>query len=265
MIVIDSHAHLNMEEFDDDRDLVIEKAFEKGIGAILCPIEVTEEKSISIGLDLTEKYSNIIAAAGVHPHLAKDFTQESENKIMTIAQNKQIKAVGEIGLDFHYSFSDPSDQIRVFRRQINLADKLGIPVIIHSRNAANEVISILEETKFQSGGVLHCFTEDRDFARFILDAGFYISFSGILTYPNALNVREAAIFAPLDRILIETDSPYLTPVPYRRKVHRNEPVYVKEIAKYLAELKNISLEDLAARTTENFKNLFRFEIREVEC
>jgi TatD DNase family protein len=182
-----------------------------------------------------------------------------------MVQKKQINAVGEIGLDFFYNFSEPSDQIDVFRHQMNLADKLGFPVIIHSRNAANEVIQVIEEIKFQSGGVLHCFTEDLDFARAMLDFGFYISFSGILTYPNAIKVREAAIFTPLDRILIETDSPYLTPAPFRRKIKRNEPVYVKEIAKYLAELKNISLEKLTACTTKNFKNLFRFEIPEVEC
>ena len=260
MIIIDSHAHLNMDEFDDDRDLVIEKAFKNGIGAVLCPIEVTDEKNISIGLDLTKKYSQIIAGAGVHPHLAKNFSPESEQKITIMAQKKQINAVGEIGLDFHYNFSEPSDQMEVFRLQLNLADRLGIPVIIHSRNAAKEVIKVLEETNFQSGGVLHCFTEGLDFARNLLDAGFYISFSGIVTYPSAWNVREAAIFTPLDKILIETDSPYLTPVPYRKKIPRNEPVYVKEIAKYLAELKKISLETLAEHTTENFKHLFRFEI-----
>jgi TatD DNase family protein len=265
MIIVDSHAHLNMDEFEGDRETVIENAWKNGIRAILCPIEVTEEKSISIGLELAEKYPHVIVAAGVHPHLAKNFTPESEDKIMTMVQKKQIKAVGEIGLDFFYNFSEPSDQIDVFRRQMNLADKLGFPVIIHSRKAANEVIRVIEETNFQSGGVLHCFTENLEFARTMLDHGFYISFSGILTYPSALNVREAAIFTPLDKILIETDSPYLTPVPYRRKIQRNEPLYVKEIAKYLAELKKISLETLAEQTTENFKHLFRFEIPELEC
>jgi len=265
MIIIDSHAHLNMDEFDDDRDLVIEKAFEKGIGAILCPIEATEEKSIFIGLGLTEKYSHIIAAAGVHPHLAKDYTSESEDKIAALAQKKQIKAVGEIGLDFHYNYSEPSNQIKVFCRQLNLAERIKLPVIIHSRKASDKVVQSIEETKFRSGGVLHCFTENLDFARTMLDSGFYISFSGIVTYPNAVNVREAALFTPLDRLLIETDSPYLTPVPYRRKTQRNEPVYVKETAKYLSELKNVPLEDLAASTTENFKNLFKFEFPEVEC
>jgi len=265
MIIVDSHAHLNMDEFDDDRDNVIKTAWKNGIKAILCPIEVTEKKSISIGLDLTQKYSHIIAAAGVHPHLAKNFTPESEDIIMTMIRKKQIQGVGEIGLDFFYNFSEQSDQIDVFRRQMNLADNLGFPVIIHSRNAANEVIKVIKETNFQSGGVLHCFTENIDFARIMLDAGFYISFSGILTYPKALDIREAAIFIPLNRILIETDSPYLTPVPYRRKIQRNEPAYVKEIAKYLAELKKISLETLAEQTTENFKHLFRFEIPELEC
>jgi TatD DNase family protein len=265
MIVIDSHAHLNMDEFDNDRDLVIERAFGNGIGGVLCPIEATEAKSISIGLDLTEKYSQIIAGAGVHPHLARNFTPESEQKITIMAQKKQIKALGEIGLDFHYNFSDSSDQIEVFRRQMDLAEKLLLPVIIHSRDAANEISRIIKETGFQSGGVLHCFTEDLDFARLMLDAGFYISFSGILTYPSAIKVREAAIYTPLDRILVETDSPYLTPVPFRRKIQRNEPVYVKEIAQYLAELRNIPLEDLAAQTTENFKNLFQFEIPEAGC
>jgi TatD DNase family protein len=254
-----------MEEFDNDRDEVIEKAFKAGVRAILCPAEITDKKNLNTTFVLTKKYSNIIAAAGAHPHQAKKFTPENAAHIKTLAETKQIHAIGEIGLDFFYNHSSSKQQIIAFRKQLNIAQKLKqlniaqklkLPAVIHSRSASDEIISAIKEENFTCGGVLHCFTEDWEFARQVLKLGFFISFSGILTFPRAHSIREAARKITLDKLLVETDSPFLTPVPYRGKIKRNEPVYVKETAKFLAELKNISFEEVAAVTSRNFKTCF---------
>jgi len=257
--LVDSHAHLSMEDFDNDRDEVIEKAFKAGVRAILCPAEITDKKNLNTTFMLTKKYSNIFAAAGAHPHQAKKFYPENAAHIKTLAKTEQIHAIGEIGLDFFYNHSSPKQQIKVFRQQLNIAQKLNLPVVIHSRSASNEVISALKGEKFTCGGVLHCFTEDWEFARQVLKLGLYISFSGILTFPMAHSIREAARKIPLNKLLVETDSPFLTPIPYRGKIKRNEPVYVKETAKFLAELKNTSFKEVAAVTSRNFKTCFRLK------
>lgn len=249
-----------MEEFDLDRDSVIQEAFEAGIIAILCPGEVSDIRSFKTTLDMTAKYPNILAALGVHPHCAKDFTPESARKIQRAAENKQIQAVGEIGLDFHYNFSPPELQIRVFRTQLNLAQELGLPVIIHCRLGADKITQCIVEERYTRGGILHCFTESSRFAQDMFEHAFYISFSGIITFPKAHDLREVAKTLPLERLLIETDSPYLTPVPYRGQVKRNKPVYLKETALNLAALRQMSIEEFALMTTKNFENCFRFEI-----
>jgi TatD DNase family protein len=259
--LVDSHAHLSLEDFDHDRDEVIQKSLKAGILAILCPGEVTDPKNLRITLEVATKYSSILAAAGVHPHHAKDFTQESAHKIESLAQKKQIRAIGEIGLDFHYNFSSPEQQIAAFRAQLNLAQQLNLPVIIHSRTAADTVAQCIDEEGFTQGGILHCFTESFEFAQDMLACAFYISFSGIITFPKAHLLREVAKKLPLDRLLIETDSPYLAPVPYRGRVKRNEPVYVKETALNLAGLKGVPIEQLAEATTKNFENCFQIELK----
>jgi TatD DNase family protein len=182
-----------------------------------------------------------------------------------LAKDKHILAVGEIGLDFHYNFSPPDVQIEVFKKQLNIAQEIGLPVIIHSRNAKNEVLNVVKEEKFAQGGILHCFTEDWDFAAAMIEYNFLISFSGILTFPKAHSLRDVAIQTPLEKLLVETDSPYLVPVPYRGKIQRNEPVYVKETARSLAGLKNVSLDLLAEKTTSNFESLFQIEIQNPRC
>ncbi len=176
--------------------------------------------------------------------------------LQELTAQKKIMAVGETGLDFHYNFSLPEDQIQVFRTQLNIAQELGLPVVVHSRKAAQDIASAIEEEDFEQGGVLHCFTEDWEFAKRMLDRNFLVSFSGIVTYPNAQSVREVAKKLPLKKILIETDSPYLVPVPYRGKVKRNEPYYVKEVARVLNEIKQVSLEEIARTTSDNFASLF---------
>jgi len=260
-IFVDSHAHLDMQEFDKDRHEVIERAFNEGVKAILCPADLTNPQGIQTTLDMTGTYENIIAAAGVHPHQAKDFSPEFSLKTEELARSEKIKAVGEIGLDFHYNFSPVSQQEEVFRHQLATAQKTGLPVIIHSRNSGMKTAQAVEEEHFTQGGVLHCFTEDWELAKWMLDRNFYISFSGILTFPKAHQIREIAIKIPMERILIETDSPYLVPSPFRGRIKRNEPVYVKETARVLAELKKISLDELAEKTTFNFQALFKFEIK----
>ncbi len=254
-----------MSAFDEDRFDVIQSAFQEGIKAILCPAEITESESIHITTELTRTYKSIFASGGVHPHKAKDFTAESLTKIESLAEDKKIHAVGEIGLDFHYNLSPPDYQVLAFRQQLNLAQKLDLPVIIHSRKASQSIIDCIEEEKYTRGGVLHCFTGDWNFAQKMLDKNFFISFSGIVTFPKAHELREVARKMPLDHLLIETDSPFLAPVPFRGKIKRNEPKFVKDIAQFIAEIKNISWPDFSDQTTLNFSTLFGIEISNLRC
>jgi len=260
---VDSHAHLDMEEFDDDRNEVIQRAHQDGVIAVLCPADLTNQKSTQTTLDLIEKNKNITASAGVHPHQAKLFTPDHTQKIEELAREKKIMAVGEIGLDFFYNHSPPLEQESAFRHQLAAAQKIGLPVIVHSRNSGMRTAQAVEEEHFMEGGVLHCFTEDWELAKHMLDQNFYISFSGILTFPKADPLREVAQKIPLDKILVETDSPFLVPSPYRGRIKRNEPAYVIETAKVLAELKRVSLGELAEITTRNFETLFKFEIKKM--
>lgn len=252
---VDSHAHLDMDDFDPDRDQVVEKAFKAGVKAILCPADVTSLRSLEITFELTEKHEGLSVAAGIHPHKAKYFKPDFTQKIRKLASAKKIVAVGEIGLDFHYNLSNPQDQRETFRSQLNLARELALPVIIHSRKAGLDLVKAVKEERFTQGGILHCFTEDLNTAKSMIDYNFFISFSGILSFPKAQPLREVAQKIPLERLLVETDSPYLAPVPYRGK--RNEPSYVVEVAKILAALKKISLPELARVTTRNFTSIFK--------
>jgi TatD DNase family protein len=252
---IDSHAHLDMEDFDPDRDEVIRRAFAAGVMAVLCPADLTSDKSLRATLNIVAGHPSFLAAAGVHPHQAKLFSEDHARKLRDLGTGRTIAALGEIGLDFHYDFSTPEEQKRAFRDQLRLADELRLPVIIHSRLAGAEVATAVRKQGCRSGGILHCYTEDWDTARTMIDLGFYISFSGILTFPKAGSLREVAVKVPLDRLLIETDSPYLAPVPFRDR-KRNEPAFVVETARVLADLKRVSLEKLAEATTGNFFSLF---------
>ena len=260
MKLVDSHAHINVEDFQEDREQVISRAFHQGIQAILCPAEITDPKNYQVAHDLIENHTNIFVAAGAHPHDAKDFRPEMTSTLCSWAREKKICAVGEIGLDFHYNHSPPEVQKKVFRQQLNIAQDLDLPVVIHSRNAADEIARVIQEENFSNGGVIHCFSENWEFAKQMLDRNFYISFSGILTYPNAHSIREVAKKIPLEKTLIETDSPYLVPVPFRGRIKRNEPVYVKEVARALAEIHLIAIEEIARLTSQNFAALFPFEL-----
>ena len=257
MDIADSHAHLDMAEFGPDREEVVQRAWAGGVKAILCPIDLTVPESRTRILRLQQVFSWISAAAGIHPHQAQDFSTSHLEAIRRLAMAGKIAAVGEIGIDHHYNYSPPPVQAEVFRAQLRLAQELELPVVVHSRDAGKEILAAIEEEGFSRGGVLHCFTEDQETAERIIGLGFLVSFSGILTYPNAPSLRKIAAGLPLERILVETDSPYLVPQPLRGIKKRNEPLFVIETAKILAELKAITLEELAASTLRNYRSAFR--------
>ncbi len=257
MEIADSHAHLDMSEFDPDRKEAVGRAQAGGVKHILCPLDLTVPESLSRILDLKQEFPGIAAAAGIHPHQAKSYSPSHLEAIRRLAGASQISALGEIGLDHHYDYSPAAAQADVFRAQLRLARELGLPVIIHSREAGREILAAVKEEKFNCGGVLHCFTEDRETAEQMIEQGFFVSFSGILTYPSARNLREIAAGLPLDKILVETDSPYLVPQTLRSVRKRNEPLFVIETAKVLAGLKNVPLEEIAALTLRNYHAAFR--------
>ena len=252
--LVDSHAHLDMEEFDSDRPDVLQRARQAGVGPILCPIDIASRRSLDITLDLASREPAVLSAAGLHPHQARLFSPDLAAAVERLAGAKKILAVGEIGLDFHYDFSSPDEQRKAFREQLALARAVDLPVIIHSRNAGPEILRTVREERYVRGGVLHCFTEDWACAEGALDAGFFISFSGILTFPKAESLRQVAARIPSDRLLVETDAPYLAPVPYRGK--RNEPAYLAATAGVLAGLLDMPLDRFAETISRNFHALF---------
>jgi len=255
--MIDSHAHLDMEDFDLDRDLVFERAREAGVGTILSLAMIDEKRSYERAFALVEARPELYTAIGCHPHDAKIFDDwGGESRLEALARRPRLLAIGEIGLDYHYNSSPPETQREVFRRQIRSARALGLPVIVHHRDASSDLGTILEQEGVREvGGILHSFPADRETAERCLDEGLLISFSGILTFKSASALRDVARRIPLDRLLVETDCPYLAPVPHRGK--RNEPAFVRDTARMLAELQGVSVEAIERATDENFRRLFR--------
>ncbi len=254
-----------MPEFDPDRRETVERARAAGVVAILCPADLTREASLPAIAALAAEFPGVLAAAGVHAHQAKDFAPRHLDALKGLAARGAIRAVGEIGLDYHYDFSPPGAQREAFRGQLGIVAEAGLPVIIHSRLAGRDVLEAIDGEGFRGGGVLHCFTESWEIARAMLDRGFDVSFSGIVTFPKAGDLREVAARVPLDRLLIETDAPYLAPVPYRGSGRRNEPAWVVETARVLAGVRGLALEDLAETTTANFARRFPFEKTGTGC
>lgn len=258
--LVDSHAHIDMPDFNRDRTLVMDRACQQGVGRILCPLDLCSEESLKNGLKIKEDVgSQVFLAAGVHPHQAGQFNSGHLETLKKLAAEKKIIAVGEIGLDFYYNFSAPQKQEEVFRLQLELAAELNLPVVIHSRLAEKKLLELVPATGFNSRGILHCYTESLNTARKMIERGFMISFSGILTYPRAEALRETARQLPLDCLLVETDSPYLIPAPEKQRHKRNEPAFVISTARRLADLHQISLEKLAEITTTNFFSLFKLQ------
>jgi TatD DNase family protein len=243
-----------MPQFDDDRDAVVARAREAGVINMLVVGGVDEEGGHRRALRVAAELG-LPASAGIHPHEARLATAETYDELKKLAREGKIVALGELGLDFHYDYSPRDVQREVFRHQLRLAREVGIPVIIHTREADSETCDILEaEGAAQVGGVIHCFTGGEELARRALALGFYISFSGIVAFPRAEVIQEVARTAPEDRILVETDSPFLAPPPYRGK--RNEPAFVVEVARAVARLRGVPLEALGRVAEANFRRLF---------
>lgn len=255
MFLTDTHTHLDFPEFDGDREQIIEQALAAGVRTI---VNVgTDLDSSRAAVALAEAHPQIYAAVGVHPHDAKTMTEEMLEELRALASHPKVVAVGEIGLDFYRDLSPRDKQRQAFEQQLALAREIGKPVIIHDREAHKEVMAILRRWADgcqQSVGVLHCFSGNLAMAQEAIELGFYISIAGPVTFQNARRLRELVRQLPLERLLIETDCPYLTPHPHRGK--HNEPAYVKLVAQEVAHIKGLTLEKIARITSDNARELF---------
>lgn len=253
---IDSHCHLNFPELIENIDDVLAKMKLNGVTHALC-VSVDLDKLPQI-LDLAEHNDNLYASVGVHPDYELT-TEPSQNQLFSLAQHSKVIAIGETGLDYYRLKGDLEWQRERFRNHIRAAIECRKPLIIHTRSAATDTLQIMqEENAGQVGGVMHCFTETLEVAQAAIEMGFYISFSGIVTFKNALEIKKVAATIPLEKILIETDSPYLAPVPFRGKL--NQPAYVKHVAEEIARLRNVSLDEIGLATSTNFRRLFGLEL-----
>lgn len=249
--LIDTHCHLEMPQFDGDREEVIARAKSSGFEALITV--GSDLKGTLKALKLAEQYDFIYASVGIHPHDAKNFSQRIYDDLKEMTNNKKVVAIGETGLDYHYDHSRRDIQRAVFRRHLTLAQEIGLPVIVHSREAKEDTMTILNESGIDRG-VLHCFSGDAEMAEQAMSLGFAISLAGPVTFKKSEALREIVRIVPDDYLLVETDAPYLAPEPFRGK--RNEPYYMRLTAAYVAELRGISFEDLARITTLNAKQLF---------
>ena len=260
---VDSHAHLDGERFEVDRDAVIARAREAGVRTIVAIGNGDGPAHVDCGIRLSEKYDFVYATLGIHPHEARLADEAAYENMERLAKHPKVIAWGEIGLDYFYDHSPREVQKAVFTRQMELAAAAKLPIIIHCRasegseNAWEDCLGLMRErwAPHALGGILHCFTGNWAQAKRSLDMGFMISFAGNVTFPKAQQIRDAALEVPLDRMLIETDSPYLAPVPHRGK--RNEPAFVVETARKLGELRGFSAEEIGERTSHNFYNFFK--------
>jgi TatD DNase family protein len=253
--LVDSHCHIDMSDFDADRDEVVARAREAGLAEMLVVGEVDENAGLQRALRVAEGLG-LPVTAGVHPHQAKLASEASYDQIRGLAREGRVVAIGEVGLDFHYDYSPRDTQREVFRRQVRVARDVGLPLVVHTREADEETAALLEEEGAREpGGVIHCFTGGHELARRALALGFYISFSGIMTFPRAEVIRAVAREVPEDRLLVETDAPFLAPPPHRGK--RNEPAFVVEVARRLAALRGVSERAIGDVVLRNYARLFR--------
>lgn len=255
-MLFDSHAHYNDEKFDGDRDELLSSMTKNNVGLIMDACSSTDE--IPAILEITEKYPFVYGSVGVHPHEVGDMTEKDIEVLRKYAQNEKIKAIGEIGLDYFYDNSPRDLQKKWFARQIELACELNMPIIVHDRDAHADTMDILRQCHVERcGGVFHCYSGSAEMAKEILNLGMYIAFGGSLTFKNSVKPKEAAAVVPLDRILTETDCPYLAPEPYRGK--RNSSLYMYRVAETLAGIKGVSVEEIEKATYENAKNCFKIQ------
>jgi TatD DNase family protein len=259
MQLIDSHAHIDLPQFADDREAMFDRARAAGVEHILA-IGTGRPEKLDLAIEYADKYDWIYASIGIHPHESQQATPQHLSTLAELAKHPKVLAWGEIGLDYFYDY--PRDvQDQVFRDQMALAHQAKLPIIIHCRDAWPDTLRVLEEAWKPTGlgGILHCFTSTLEDAQRGLDMGFLISFAGNSTYPKASNIRDVAKALPLEKILIETDSPFLAPQPYRGK--RNEPAYVAEVAKAIATVRNLGAEEVAAATAANFRRFFKLDAK----
>jgi len=256
MDLIDSHAHVDFPQFDDDRDAMLGRARAAGVNTILAIGVGPGPEKLDAAIPYAEAHDWIYTTVGIHPHEAKEVTSEHLETLARLAKHPKVIAWGEIGLDYFYDHSPRNVQQQVFRAQMELAQAAKLPLIIHCRDAWSDCLDMLETVWKPTGlgGILHCFTSTTEDARRGVDMGFMVSFTGNLTYPKAQNIRDVAKDLPLEKILIETDSPYLAPQAVRGR--RNEPAYVAEVAKALANVRDLGTEETAAATAENFRRFF---------
>jgi TatD DNase family protein len=268
--LVDSHVHLDDRKFDPDREAVIERALAAGVERMMAIGTGSGPPDLETAIHQAERYPFIVATIGVHPHDASKATPETFERLRELAAHPKVAAIGEIGLDYHYDFSPREVQRAVFQQQLEIAAEAGKPIVIHSREAWADTMAMLASRPLPDGrgsdagseprpsgsgwrGIIHCFTGDAQQAREALDLGFHLAFGGVLTFPSADAVREAARITPEDRLLVETDCPYLAPLPHRGK--RNEPAFVMEVARRLAEVRGSTLDEIAGQTTRNFERL----------
>jgi TatD DNase family protein len=256
-MLLDSHAHLDDADFDADREAVIERARDAGLRYLLLAGGGTGPDHLNSPLPIAERYEWMYASVGVHPHEARHFTEAHAGQIAELASHPKVVAIGEIGLDYYYDHSPREAQKRVLIRQMELARELRLPILIHCREAWADLGEIVKTHWLSSGlgGILHCFSGSCEDAFTFIDWGFLVSFAGNLTFKKAEDLREVARAVPLERLLTETDSPYLAPVPHRGR--RNEPAYVREVVRELSSLRGLSEEEMGAQVIRNFERFFR--------
>jgi TatD DNase family protein len=255
-MIIDTHCHLADAKFRDDVEAVIARASTAGVAQIISVGAIGPIENDRLTVEIAEHHPDVFAAVGVHPHDASDCTPERIAQLRGLAASKKVVAIGESGLDFHYMHSPPAAQEASLRAHLALAAELGLPIVIHCRDAERRLVEIARDAGIPPrGGVIHCFTGDADAAREFLALGFCISFSGIITFKNSAPIREAASIVPDDRVMVETDSPYLAPEPYRGK--RNEPAYVTRTLEMLANLRRANTTTLAAQVIANAARVFK--------
>lgn len=255
-MLFDTHVHLNADQFIEDREETINRALEAGVTKMV--VVGFDEETIRLAIEIAETYDFIYAAVGWHPVDAIDYNESHLEWLEELTKHEKVVALGEMGLDYYWDTSPKDIQADVFRKQIHLAKKVNMPIIIHNREATADIIKILqEENAAEVGGIMHCYSATREELQACLEMNFYISLAGPVTFKNAKEVKEVAKVVPLDRLLIETDAPYLAPHPYRGK--RNEPAYVKLVAEEIARLREMSLEDVSRITTENALKIFRLK------
>ncbi len=256
-MLVDSHAHIQLEQFKNDRNSVIARARSVGVGCII--VVGFDLKSSESAVMLAEQHDFIYATVGMHPHDAKLLNLEVLDAFRKLVEHPKAIAFGEIGLDYYRNLSPQKKQRDVFETQMQLAQEVNLPVIIHDRDAHDDIMEVLRRYSGKMRGVLHCFSGNLSMAKEACELGFYISIAGPVTYHNSHSLQEVARKIPLDKLLIETDCPWLVPQQYRRKkIKRNEPAYVKAVAEKIAELKNVPLETVAEATTANAETLFGF-------